>query len=453
MMSALLALMPMTSLAAAPVTTDALISRDALRADLRLAVGTIERNHPQLDHSVDPARFAKAAAEVERRIDRPMTQREAWATFATLNPVMADGHLLIGLPDWRTRSAEAVKRGEGHFPFEVSVDPSGQVRIVAMLGGGTTPFAGRRLLRIDGRDARDVSRALLARTHGDTPAFRAALLSNRWWLFHRNIQGAAASYDLVIEGAGRRRVAASHALPAVLQRDASFDRLYRCDLRPGGDAILTASAFDWEDRARYFAFTRDCFARMRAAGTRRLVIDVRTNGGGDDDMWKDGILRYIADRPYKIGSTATKRVLERYRSGDEVTGQIVTAPLTSTVQPVLDEPLRFTGKVHVLVGASTYSSAVLFSNVVQDYRFGTVAGTGDAVRSRQSGSTQIVQLPNSGLVLTWPRFVLVRPSGSVDPLMVQPDVVLADDPLNPRAAIDALLSARPAASPSGSAAR
>ena len=447
----LLALAPATAAAAVP--GEPLIPAEALRADLRLAIETIEHNHPELGHSVDPARLAAAVADVERRIDRPMTQAEAWSTLARLNPALADGHLLIGLPAWRARSAEAVKRGAGFFPFEVSVDADGVPRILAALGGAPTPLAGRRLLRIDGRDAPEVTRELLARAHGDTPAFRAALLSNRWWLFHRNVYGAPAGYDLVVEGGRRRRVEASHILPAVLERDASFELLYRCEVRPGGDAILTASAFDWEDHARYFAFTRDCFSRMKAAGTKRLVVDVRANGGGDDSLWKDGILRYIADRPYKIGSTATKRVLERFRSGDEVVGEVVTAPLTSEVQPALDEPLRFKGKLYVLVGPSTYSSAVLFSNVVQDYRFGTVAGTGGAVRSRQSGSTQVTTLPNSGLVLSWPRFVLIRPSGSVDPLMVQPDVALADNPFNPRAAIDALLSATPAASPSGSAAR
>ena len=428
--------------AAAASAETRLIAPAAMRADLRLAVETIERNHPDLTHSVDPARLAQAVRDIERQLVRPMTQADAWATLAQLNPVLADGHLFIGFADWRGDSAEAVKRGAGFFPFEVALDTDGRPRIIAALGGAATPLAGARIERINGRDARDVSRELLARTHGDTPTFRAALLGQRWWLFHQKVYGVPANYDLLLEGAPHRRyrIPASHALPAVVERDASFERLYGCELLPNDGALLTVGSFYWTDKARYFAFTRDCFARMRKAGVKRLVVDVRINGGGDDDMWKDGILRYIADRPYRQGSRYIKRVLEASRKEGEITGQIVTGTIGSATQPAPDEPLRFDGDVHVLVGPLTYSSAVLFSNVVQDYRFGAVAGTGGAVRTRQSGGVQSLPLPNTGLVLSYPRFVLDRPSGAAEPWLLRPDVPLADDPLHPRAAVDALLA-------------
>lgn len=418
------------------------ISPAALQADLRLAAETIERNHPDLAHSVDPSRFERAVKDIERQLVRPMSQTEAWATLARLNPLLADGHLLIGLADWRGDSAAALKQGTAFFPFEVALDQAGDLRIVAALGGSTTPLAGARIKRINGRDTHEVTRELLARAHGDTPAFRAALLSQRWWLFYQKLYGTPAAYDLVLEGASQRkyRVPASRELPAVLQRDASFERLFSCEFLRNDGALLTVGAFYWPDKQRYFAFTRDCFARLKDAGVKRLVIDVRTNGGGDDDMWKDGILRYIADRPYKHASRAIKRVLEADPRKGEVAGQIVDGVVPSDTKPVADEPLRFGGSVYVLVGPQTYSSAVLFSNVVQDYGFAKVAGVGSAVRTRQSGGTRSLKLPNTGLVLSYPRFVLTRPSEKVEPLLLEPDMPLADDPLRPRAAVEALLT-------------
>ena len=41
--------------------------------------------------------------------------------------------------------------------------------------------------------------------------------------------------------------------------------------------------------------------------------------------------------------------------------------------------------------------------------------------------------------IPWPRFVLERPSGATDPVLLTPDVVVEDDPLRPRAAVEALL--------------
>ncbi|RKG57566.1 hypothetical protein D7X30_18855 [Corallococcus sp. AB011P] len=69
-----------------------------------------------------------------------------------------------------------------------------------------------------------------------------------------------------------------------------------------------------------------------------------------------------------------------------------------------------------------------------------MAGVGDVVRVRQSGGVQSVVLPRTGLMLSYPRFVLDRPSGAREPVLLQPEVVLEDNPLHPRATVDALLS-------------
>ncbi|GAA4042225.1 hypothetical protein GCM10022281_24180 [Sphingomonas rosea] len=384
----------------------------ALRADLRFALETIERQHPDLTHSVKTSELERQALRIDRQLDHPMGQAEAWANLAELNPLLADGHLFIGLPDWRARSEEKVGSGVGLFPFEINLDRKGYPVITAALGGSASPLEGRRILRIEGRDARAVARSLMARTHGDTPAFRKALLAQRWWLWFATLYGTPQSYTLVLDSGKRPVIAdAAHSLPAILRRDASFERLFICQINPDRSAKLTVSSFVWADKERFFSFTRDCFSRMKAAGSDRLLIDVSQNGGGDDDMWKDGILRYIATRPYKQGSTYTKRE----KSGEKVTGTI-----TSWTQPVEGEPLHFAGKVEVLIGPSTYSSAVLFSNVVRDYRFGTLVGTGGAARTRQSGGVQSIKLPNTGLVLSYPRFVLDPPSGSQAPMYLQP---------------------------------
>jgi hypothetical protein len=383
-----------------------------LQADLRFAIETIEHQHPDLAHSVTRAQLDRAAEKVRQQLVRPMDQTEAWAVLAQLNPTLADGHLFIGLPDWRAQSADAIRMGTGFFPFEVSLDAQGYPVIVSALGGSPTPLAGRRIMRVDDRDARGIARSLLARTHGDTPAFRAALLAQRWWLLFSKLYGTPAAFDLVLARSTKHhRVPAGRVLPAILQQEASFERQFACRLAADGTAWLTVASFSWEDKDRYFRFTRDCFARIKAASAKRLVIDVSANGGGDDDMWKDGILRYIATRPFKQGSTYVKR---------ERSGAMTAGAIESATEPAVGEPLHFAGAISVLIGRLTYSSAVLFSNVVRDYGFGTLVGTGGAARTRQSGGVQSVKLPNTGLILSFPRFVLDPPVGAKAPEYLQP---------------------------------
>jgi hypothetical protein len=58
---------------------------------------------------------------------------------------------------------------------------------------------------------------------------------------------------------------------------------------------------------------------------------------------------------------------------------------------------------------------------VRDYGFGNIEGTGRAARARQSGGVQNVTLPHTGLVLSYPRFVLDPPSGLSAPMYLQAD--------------------------------
>ena len=71
---------------------------EQLRADLASIESALERTHPDVSHSVDPAVLARAIDDVRSKLDRPMTSDEAWRVFSGLNPTMADGHLTVSFP-------------------------------------------------------------------------------------------------------------------------------------------------------------------------------------------------------------------------------------------------------------------------------------------------------------------------------------------------------------------
>jgi hypothetical protein len=415
--------------AAAPAgTAPPAFSPEQLRADvdaLRIALNDMP---PDLAHTTDPKKVADALRDLERQIGTtPLDRDAAWRLFATINPLLADGHLFVGFVDWRADSRAHLNAGGQFFPFEVNVSPDGVVRIEQALGGAATDLAGARIESINGTDAGAMSTALLARVHGDTPTFRAALLSRRFWLYYWKVFGAPAAFDLTIAGVRQaRHVAGSAALPAVLADEESFERQFRIELLANKSAVLTVSSFAWGGKAQFLSFTRDAFERLREAGTKNLVIDVRANGGGNDEMWIEGILPYLATKPYRWGSRFRKRVVVADPAKHETVGDIVDGEIETWVPPQPDNPLRFTGRVYVLVGAATYSSAVVFSNVVQDFGFGTIAGSGGSVRAATTGGTRRTTLPNSGLILVAPRFVLTRPSGETKPALLTPDLKVRD---------------------------
>lgn len=406
----------------------ALLSPEQLREDLRAMQGAILSTHPQPEHSVDTVAMARAFADVRTALDHPMDRDEAWRVFATLNPTLADGHLFVGYPDWRGDTRAHLAGGGVLFPYEVQVDGAGQPYVRAVLGGAPTRRAGARIKTINGMDGRAVATELLSRVHGDSPAFRASLLSRRWWFYYWKVFGAPDVFELRLDrDMETETVPASRAMPQILADETLFERTYGFELRPGKIAVLRLGAFSWEDEAAFFDFTANAFRRIREAGAETLVIDLRDNGGGDDAYWKKGVMPYIANTPYLWGSTFRKRVLEKYRDAGETTGDVVSGRLDAPVEPAADRRDVFRGRIYVLIGPATYSSAVLFANVVQDYGFARLVGSGGAVRSRQSGGVERFRLAHTGLAVWVPRFVLERPRPIVGDEWVRPDVALSED--------------------------
>jgi hypothetical protein len=438
-----LGLCALLALASAGAANEAQYSPQQLRQDLAVIEAEIRRNHPNLAHSVDEAALARSLRELEQDLGTALSRDGAWRKFATLNPLLADGHLFVGYANWRGDAEAHLAGGGAFFPFEVHVTPGAEVFIKSRLGGIETSLAGARLQSINGVDARVVTAELLTRAHGDTPAFRAELVSRRWWFYYWKMYGAGADFDLVLVRDGERtsrRFAGSATKPLFLADEASFERQFRFELLPCHSAALAIDSFAWPDKKRFIEFTRDAFSKVRDARVQTLIIDVRANGGGDDDFWIDGILPYVATKPYRWGSNYQKRVVEQYRDEGETLGAVVSGTIDRWIQPEPDNPLRFSGQTYVLIGPSTYSSAILFANTVQHFGFAKVAGTG-AARADQSGSVQQSVLPNTALVVRWPRFILTRPSGAAEPLLVAPDVPIAEEAFRPNAAVERLTRA------------
>jgi hypothetical protein len=409
-------------------------SAQELRQDLAQLEAELYRIHPDVEHSVRKADLARALAGVKARLDRSMTPDEAWIAMAALNPVMADGHLVVTFPGGTGAELKRhVGSGGRLFPFDVHIAADGELFIRSALNGEATALQGRRIDAIDAVPGRQITERLLALIHGDTPALRVAQLSVRFPFFYWKLFGAKQSYRLKV--AGLESVVEGRSEVPLFYADRSFEQLFRFEMPNARQAVLTVNQFYWREKAKFYDFTRAAFARMQAAGTQTLVIDIRANSGGDDDMWLEGLMPYLADKPYRNGSDYVLKIIEgRQKEGQKV-GDVVRGS-QSTYQPA-DNPLRFNGKVYVLIGPTTYSSAILFTNAVQDYGFATVVGTGGAARATQSGGTQEVKLNHTQFGLVAPRFLLKRPSGAEG--LVQPDILVPDDPLRAATAIEALL--------------
>jgi hypothetical protein len=412
---------------------------EQLGQDLQFLRQSIASIHPDPGYSVQGDRLEHAYRSLQAELSKPLSYEQAWRAFSRLNPVFADGHLGILDPDWRAHARSHLDAGGLLVPFELQIGADGELHVRSELGGGPSPYQRQRIVSINGMAGRQVGQAILDTTMGETPALRAHLASRRAWLAYWMLFGAPPRYQVVLESGMRLDLAGSPATPVALRPD-TLDSTFQCELLAPKAALLTINQFVWDDKRAYLGFMERCFARIEQAGIEKLIIDVRANTGGNDDLWKEGVLPYIATKPFRNGAGYVKKVIAGRVGAGETLGAVVTGEVTSWVAPQPAQAHRFGGKVYVLVGGLTYSSAVLFSNVVQDFEFGKLVGAGGYARARQSGGIQQVNiLPHTKLEIVVPRFVLDRPSGVRDASLVRPDIILPDDPFNPRALVDAVL--------------
>ncbi|MDY0961290.1 S41 family peptidase [Massilia sp. CFBP9026] len=390
------------------------ISAAQFREDIAFVRAMIARMHPDPGFSSDPPAVHRALDRIAHEAPPTLTRDEAWQRLASINPLLADGHFLIGYPDWRKETRAWLGEGGGLFPIEVNIDPDGALYLSA------TPI---RVVSVNGVAAAELVSTLSSMVHGDTARFRANLLGQRWWLYYWKTFGTPDAYELVLEEEGLRRTVtmpARRTLPRVLEQEAR--QPFDLAIGPDGRAVLTVDTFNMADPAPFLAFTRDAFTRIRAQGVTSLVIDISKNGGGDDVVWLDGLMPYLATQPYRTGSTY--RGLARAPAG--APAKPMQGEIATWRQPQPENPLRYAGRTYVRIGPGTYSSAILFANVMHDFGFATLVGAGGAARRTQSGGIGDVVLPHSGLALTLPRFILEPPSGRAPESLLDGDAAEGD---------------------------
>lgn len=416
------------------------ITPEQIKADLKSWREWLNNTHPDLSIRIDDLeQFDDNIKKIESNFTRLVSIREFLAEISVLNSQFNDGHMNILVQSQAKLIKAITNKGNGLFPFEVIVK-EGRVYISTELGGLTSQLSMVEVVSVNGMPTSEIYDLMIARMYGDTTSHRESLLSEKFALYYWLFVAQSDSFSIVYKTEGKteeRVVQASRNLPKALLNE-TFEDLFKFELLDSKQALLTINLFWWQDKDRFYQFTRDAFQQIKDKNIEHLIIDVRKNPGGDDDMWKQGLLTYIADKPYRHTSRYTKKVIAKYIDEGETEGDVVTADYDKYEAPVNDEPLKFDGKVSVVVGTVTYSSAILFANTVQDFGFADIVGENSAGYSWQTGGIQFFTFPNSGLKAVSPRFYLSRPSGKNLGLPVLADFPIHDNPLNDRELINEL---------------
>ena len=191
----------------------------------------------------------------------------------------------------------------------------------------------------------------------------------------------------------------------------------------GDVATLTLPTFSfWRSDFDWKAFLQDSFDTLAARKVPALVIDLRQNEGGDDQIGRT-LLAYLIGHPYRVPAgrveSAYERVpydLARYldtwdygffdRTGKVVRGTgrnwlLKEQPADRTVVPA---SRTYAGKVVALVGPRMSSAGFLVARDLQRSGAAPLVGqpTGGNLRGLNGGELAWVTLPYSGVAVDIP---------------------------------------------------
>ncbi len=400
-----------------------------LRADFELMRRAILQSHPGINRYRTTAEIDAIFATGYRHLRGPMTSVQFYRSVLPVIAAIRDGHTQVMLP----ASVERALRETSPLPpyrFHVA---RGKIYIAADLRAGADrrTTEGREVRAINGRPAARLIRDLVAAQSGDgtIPSSRiAALRTLRFNELIGLLYGSTPTYRLALAGRGAPLEAAGEPL-VVLQ-----ERLARHDLREsshppaelefrddGAIAMLSIRSFGGDaDAAGTVSLARfipDAFEQIRQRNSRSLIIDLRDNGGGRDELGRI-LLQHLLDRPFRYYRGLFLRGrnisfadhVDRWPGAvpDEVAMPDAQGRLRLTRHPNLGDHQpaanRFGGNVFILMNGRSFSTTAEFLSLVHFHRRATLIGeeSGGGYYGDSGGVVLTLTLPHSGLRIRLP---------------------------------------------------
>lgn len=156
----------------------------------------------------------------------------------------------------------------------------------------------------------------------------------------------------------------------------------------------------------YEAFLDKSFSDLKEKGVKNLVLDLRGNGGGDDN-YGALLVSYFADKPFRYFDRI--EVTDAYTGYGSVSRSGGRNLMTSHKGLSVWKPQanRFEGKVYVLTDGWSFSTCADVATVLHHHQWATFVGeeTGGGYDGNTSGNSKTLSLPHSGISINLPMWM------------------------------------------------
>jgi hypothetical protein len=454
-----------------------IIPRAQLLAEAELIRDAYGSLHPGLFRSLDSAAWEEELAALRQSLDRDLSLAEAFLAYSRFLAAIRCGHTFCNPWNQGNEVREHILYRPDKLPFAFRI--LGRRMIVTENVSGLPALDGAEITHLGGVAVAAILDSLMTvvKADGANDAKRLYDLQvsgceeYAWFDIYYPLFFPPGDSLLRVEG---RRLADGEEFVETLRLVSPRTRRARIGCEGAGDwafvwldsstALLRLPTFDtYSMELDWKAFLRDAFQELRQRGGQHLLLDIRGNEGGMDEVIY-ALARYLVKNPFRVWEWETRlrfdRAPERLRpylstwdeSFYDFRGRVEPHPeggfrmkreRGSLRVPAF--PGAFRGEVYLLTDAGNSSATFLMARLMQAGQVATLAGqtTGGSLRGINGGVMYFFRLPYSGIEMDIPLFGNFPPSPQPD-RGIQPDIEVplrAEDFLAGRdAVIEAVLA-------------
>jgi hypothetical protein len=409
------------------------LAPEKLLADFRIARKALEEGHSGIYRYTSKEELDRLFDQAEKSLIKPLTMLEFYRVLAPVVAAIKCGHTGVYLPKDYMKTYTAKN---GILPLQVRV-LAGSVYVWRDLSGAAASLTGKEIRSINGVPASKIMEKMLAATSGDGDIQTNRMWRISGWTFSSELLalvGLSGPYDVALWDPKEKReikVYLEGADWARLEEMARSRFPQDQDPKTAGDfkfldegmiAVMTIRGFggfvDTKHKKTLKEFYQESLEAMNRKGTKTLVLDLRNNGGGEDELGKL-LLSYLLDKPFKyyddlVINASEFPTLQKYTDFPNVPeDKVERMPngkyrVREHAHPNLglQQPSRptFQGKVFILMNGGCFSTTAEFLSRAHYHKRATFIGeeSGGGYYGNTSGPVPALTLPNTKLVVYVP---------------------------------------------------
>lgn len=427
-----------------------------LSEDFQILRQALETGHSGIYRYQDKTALDKMFRQTADSLNAASDEYEFYRKLAPLVAAVECGHTSVRLPEAMRKE---LLTQTPLLPFQVKII-DGRAFIFRNFAAETENPAGKELVKINGVAVAEIIKTMLEATPSDAGIKTAKewRLGNGW-RFNINLislLGIKSPYNLELRDT-RRAISNLRTdginlpelqkkwlekYPQDQEKEQSHEPTASLKfLQNDQIALLKIGSFsslvDAKRQQRLADFIRDSFSALKTKKSKSLIIDVRNNGGGDDDLGKL-VLSYLLDKPFKyyddlVINNLTFPFLKYAGNPDPIPPSFVERGADNRFHAVghpnwgiqQPQPESFNGPVYVLINGGSFSTTAELLSHIRFHRRAVFIGeeSGGGYYGNSSGFMPTLTLPNTRLELRIPlmTYYLAIPSGAPADHGVIPD--------------------------------